>query len=90
MKYKNVVILCKQADTESLQKYLFRLKYSWIDSGKKNRHIKEFSTDMCIVISNDTTMHYRLFIPTMSYKDHKFIKYPQFIRKEKLLKLKNV
>ena len=94
MKYKNIVIQCKKEKTEELQKYLFRLKYSWIDNGNKHRHIKNFSEDVHIIISNDTTMHYRRFRPVIlsieKNKGFRFVKYPQFIRKEKLLKLQKV
>jgi hypothetical protein len=90
MKYRNVIIKCKSEDASDLQKHLFKLKYHWTDFDNKHRHVKDFSfVDRYIyfVIKNDSSIHYTFF-PT----DHnlKLLDYPRFIRKEKLLKLKNV
>jgi len=106
MKYRNVVIRCKKKDAEAVQKYLFRLKYHWIDNGKKHRHVKDFTNIPYIknqdyiyfVIKNDTSFHYTGFDPrTQGDGHHRYTKvefqlldYPKFIRKEKLKKLNNV
>jgi len=103
MKYRNVVIRCKKKDAESVQKYLFKLKYHWIDNGKKHRHVKDFNFTLYnneyiyFVIKNDTSFHYTGFDPRTHEGYHKYTKvelqlldYPKFIRKEKLKKLNDV
>ena len=105
MRYRNIVIKCKKKDAEEVQKYLFRLKYHWIDNGEKHRHVKDFNNKFVtenyiyFVIKNDTSFHYTFHDPTGSFhKDNVYLKdeklqllvYPQFIRKEKLKKLKNI
>ena len=103
MKYRNVVIKCKKKDAEEVQKYLFRLKYHWIDNGTKHRHVKDFNFILnkneyvYFIIKNDTSFHYTGFDPRTHSLHHKYtrvelqlLNYPQFIRKEKLKKLDNV
>jgi hypothetical protein len=88
MKYRNVIIKCKKEKFEELQKYLFKLKYSWIDNGNKHRHIKTFNDEQYIVIHNDAIMYNEpQWLLLLNIKKYRVIKYPNFIRKEKLQKL---
>jgi len=78
-----VIIACKKKDAESLQKYLFRLKYYWIDfttgintnDSKKHRHIKNFNNKFItenyiyFIIFNDT-FTCSFYKPSV-YKDNK-------------------
>ena len=96
MKYRNIVIRCKKKDAEAVQKYLFKLKYHWIDNSKKHRHVKDFKPLDCIyfIIKNDTSIHYTGYDPTQldNFKKSnlQLLHYPQFIRKEKLKKLNSI
>ena len=54
MKYRKTIIKCENFEESiRLQKYLFKLKYSWRDDGNKHRHIKKISGISYIVINND-------------------------------------
>lgn len=94
MRYRNVVIKCKKKDTESLQKYLFKLKYHWNDNGTKHRHVKNFDNRyvdceyIYFIIKNDTSFSYIYYNPTNDKLQ--LLEYPKFIRKEKLIKLNKV
>jgi hypothetical protein len=88
MKYKNTIIYCKKEKTEELQKYLFRLKYHWYASGIKNRIIRHFNYDVCIIIRNDRSLTFTTIrVAYTNFTDFTCVTYPVFIRKEKLEKL---
>lgn len=98
MRYKNIIIKCKNnQEFIELQRYLFKMKYSWFDYGNKNRQIKQSyngsrsfneSRSFCALIQNDDRI--RVPISPEEFDLYKIVDFKQLIRKEKLKKINNV
>jgi len=90
MRYKNLIIKCKNnQEFVELQKYLFRLSYSWFEyDNNKNRQIKKWYIGCYILIKNDDRIR-RPIIPD-ELELYKIVDFTKMIRKEKLKKINNV
>lgn len=96
MKFRNTMIICKADDILDVQKYLLHLGYYWIVNGKKmkkplNLDCPSIKNDFCFLIRNDRSISYNSLVKNVYYYNNNYTKlyYPEFLRKDKLEKLKN-
>ena len=90
MKYKNLVIKCKNVEELiKLQKHLFEYKYAWFDNSCRNRSLKKIEDTSYVTIQNDDIL--RLNIIGVGNPPFKTIDYISFEKKfERRLKLKKI
>ena len=70
MIFKNVIITCLPQDYRDVQKYLFRLGYSWVENYQafhsmspyqcRHRQVKRSKDVVYLQIDNDSVFHYAL------------------------------
>jgi len=99
MKIRNTIIKCELKDLISLQKFLFSLKFSWLETTAysnvlKHRHIKDFKwliphdlAQYFIIKHDDTFVCEPKISDRKDLNNFKIIEYNQLVRKIKMEKI---
>ena len=96
MIYKNLIVKVEPSECVDLQRYLFYLKYYWMNSSYqiKHRQIKVFKETVYFIIDNSSNFRYyddkdivHIQNNAVDYSKYNRTTYKQLMRKKKLKKI---